>query len=107
MIFGSDGGPRPAYFPAATITRDEYTQSETHKRTPRFVQIFSMQDSDATTPPQVLLVVAHREPTTILTTTTRVTKKCRCHPSLPSFSLLSFSFFRSHLWPRANAPWLG
>ena len=31
MIFGSDGGPRPAYFPAATSTRDEYTQSERHK----------------------------------------------------------------------------
>ena len=36
--------------------------------------------------------VVHREPTTNLTTTTRVTKKCRCHPSLlpfPSFPSLS------------------
>jgi len=30
--------------------------------------------------------------------TTRVTKKCRYHPSLPPFSFLSFSFFRSRVY---------
>ncbi|KAI0272088.1 hypothetical protein BGY98DRAFT_168740 [Russula aff. rugulosa BPL654] len=84
MIFGSDGGPRPAYFPAATITQDEYTQSETHKPHRASFKSSACRTGCRHTATGAAGGSASGADDN-LTTTTRVTKKCRCHPSLPSF----------------------
>ena len=62
MMCGFDGGAGPAENPIGAASEDRQQQMPVpfpggRKPTVRFVRIVSMQDSNAATPPQVLLVV--------------------------------------------------